>query len=150
MSASTHRDPEKLKASLDELAEVLRRLHKTLLHAEAERFGPIANPFELLNLALNHEHFAWLRSLSELMVELDEARDAGTGDEERVGAFRIAVEELVGPRMPGRPAFRERYSEMLQLPPVAMAHGDLRRVLEKLPGEAPAGERGADKDAPRH
>lgn len=136
MSGSIHRDPEKLMASLHELAAALRVLHKALLDAEAERFGHIGSPFELLSLALNHEHFAWLRSLSELMVELDEARDAGTVDEERATAFRVAVEDLVGPRMPGRQRFRERYAEMLQLPTVAMAHGDLRRVLEKLPGEA--------------
>jgi len=148
MSASTRRDPAMLKALQDELAEVLRRLHKALLDAEAERFGPIRNRFELLNLALNHQHFAWLRSLSELMVELDEARDAEAADEERLSAFRVAVEELVGPRMPGRPRFRERYSEMLQLPPVAMAHGDLRRVLEKLPGEA--AEKGGDSGVLRH
>lgn len=148
MSASSHIDPATVKALQDELAAVLRRLHKALLDAEAERFGPIAGPFELLGLALNHEQFAWLRSLSELMVELDEVRDADAPYEARLAAFRVAVEELVGPRPPGRPQFRERYAEMLQRPEVAMAHGDLRRVLEKLPGEL--AERGADKDAPRH
>jgi len=148
MSASIRRDPALLKALQDELAGVLRRLHKALLDAEAERFGPIRNRFELLNLALNHRHFAWLRSLSELMVELDEARDAGAADEEQLCAVRVAVEELVGPRTPPRPQFRERYSEMLQLPPVAMVHGDLRRVLEKLPGEA--AEKGSGGGMLRH
>jgi hypothetical protein len=149
MSASAHRDPSTIKALQDELAGVLRQLHKALLDAEAERFGPIGSPFELLNLALNHEHFAWLRSLSELMVELDEARDAGAMDEERLAGFRIAVEELVGPRASSQPQFRERYAERLQLPPVAMAHGDLRRVLEQLPGEPP-GERGGGDGSLRH
>mgnify|MGYP001555782795 FL=1 len=46
---------------LDELSNALRRLHKALLDAEAAHFGPIGGPLELLNLAVHHERFAWLR-----------------------------------------------------------------------------------------
>lgn len=127
--------PAGTSSPLDELSGALRRLHKALLDSEAEHFGPINGPFELLNLAVHHERFAWLRSLSELMVELDDAKDSGeAADKALLAAFRVSIENLIGPRTPGEPRFRERYAERLQqAPAVVMAHGDLRRVLDKLP-----------------
>ncbi len=125
------------KPALDDLAAVLRRLHKALLDAEAENFGPISGPFQLLNLVANHEHFAWLRHLSELMVEVDERR-SGTEpvDADQAAAFRMAIESLVGPRKASAAKFRERYRALLQQSPAAaMAHGDLRRLLDRLPKE---------------
>ena len=121
--------------SLDELSSVLRRLHKALLDAEASLYGPIGGPLELLNLAVHHERFTWLRSLSELMVEIDEARDdSEAADNALLAALRTSIEELVGPRTPKDPRFRERYAVLLQQSPAAaMAHGDLRRALDKLP-----------------
>ncbi|HET7370605.1 MAG TPA: hypothetical protein VFK45_07180, partial [Gammaproteobacteria bacterium] len=114
---------------------VLRRLHKALLDQEAENFGPVSGPYQLLNLVANHEHFAWLRHLSELMVEIDERRDEDEPvDAEQAGAFRAAIESLVGPREAAAPRFRDRYTALLQQSPTAaMAHGDLRRALGALP-----------------
>lgn len=121
--------------TLDELSSALRRLHKALLEAEAENFGPISDPFQLLNLVTHHEHFAWLHSLSELMVDLDELRESDEPiDVTQAGALRVIIEDLVGPRAPSPPRFRARYLTLLQQSPaIAMAHGDLRRVLDKLP-----------------
>lgn len=120
---------------LDDLSNLLRHLHKALLEAEAENFGPIKDPFQLLNLAMHHKHFAWLRRLSELMVELDEIIESDeAADPAQAAAFRAAVEGLIGPRPPSQPQFRERYLTLLQQSPTAaMAHGDLRRLLEKFP-----------------
>lgn len=123
---------------LDELSNALRRLHKALLDAEAAHFGPIGGPLELLNLAVHHERFAWLRSLSELMVEIDETRGDGEAADKALPAdLRASIEELIGPRAPKEPRFRKRYADLLQQSPaVAMAHGDLRRALDKLPNMA--------------
>lgn len=126
---------EDYKSTLNDLSAVLRRLHKALLDKEAENFGPVSGPYQLLNLVANHEHFAWLRHLSELMVEIDERRDAaepiGAG---QAGAFRVTLEELVGPREASAPEFRARFATLLQQSPdAAMAHGDLRRLLDTLP-----------------
>lgn len=124
------------KPLLAELAAILRRLHKALLDAEAKNFGPVSSSYQLLNLVANHEHFAWLRHLSELMVDIDERRAAGEPvDAEQASAFRLALESLIGPREAPAPQFRERYTTLLQQSPAAaMAHGDLRRLLEQLPG----------------
>lgn len=126
---------EDYKPLLGDLAAVLRRLHKALLDAEAENFGPVSGPYQLLNLVANHEHFAWLRHLSELMVDIDERRDADEPvDAEQAVAVRVTLENLVGPREASAPEFRERYTMLLQQSPAAaMAHGDLRRLLGALP-----------------
>ncbi len=120
---------------LDELATALRHLHKALVEAVAENFGPISGPFQLLNLVTHHEHFAWLHSLFELMVDLDELRESDEPvDSTQPGVLRATVEDLVGHRAPSPPQFRARYVTLLQQSPtVAMAHGNLRRVLGKLP-----------------
>lgn len=120
---------------LNDLSALLRRLHKALLDAEAENFGAAGGPLELLDFVINHEHFAWLRHLSELMVDVDERRDSDEPvDAEQVGAFRVAVESLVGPRAETVPHFRERYTAMLQQSPdAAVTHGDLRRLLGRFP-----------------
>lgn len=130
--------------SLDNLSSLLRRLHKALLEAEAENFGPIKDPFQLLNLAMHHKHFAWLRRLSELMVELDEIIESDeAADPAQAAAFRATVEGLIGPRPPSQPQFRERYLTLLQQSPTAaMAHGDLRRLLGRFP-DSPSDETNA-------
>jgi hypothetical protein len=124
-----------LEESLNDLSSVLRRLHKALLEAEAENFGPISGPFQLLNLVTYHQHFAWLHSLSELMVDLDELReDIKPVDADQAAVLRTTIERLVGPRAPSQPQFRERYVTLLQQSSMAaMVHGDLRRVLDKFP-----------------
>ncbi|HET7306463.1 MAG TPA: hypothetical protein VFK24_01425 [Gammaproteobacteria bacterium] len=126
---------EDYKSVLNDLSVVLRHLHKALLDKEAENFGPVSGPYQLLNLVANHEHFAWLRHLSELMVDIDERRDEEEPvDADRAAAFRLAIESLVGPHEVSAPRFRERYTVLLQQSPAAaMAHGDLRRVLDALP-----------------
>ena len=123
---------------LDQLSAVLRDLHKALMHAEAKWFGPIDGPYQLLTLVAQHPHFAWLHALSELMVKLEDlgASPRPIGVHE-VAPYRVAIEELVGPRKSSRPDFRARYLALLQgSPDVAMAHGALRRVLARLPDSA--------------
>jgi hypothetical protein len=121
---------------LNDLSAVLHGL----LDAETDNFGPVSGPYQLLNLVANHEHFAWLRHLSELMVEIDELRDADEPvDAEQAAAFRMALENLIGPGPVSIPQFRERYPALLQQSPAAaMAHGDLRRLLDELPDSAPS------------
>src|SRR5918911_2661948 len=62
-----------------ELRTGLLRLHKALLDAERlayERVYGQVSGGELLQLAINHEQFAWLHPFSELIVRIDEMLDA--------------------------------------------------------------------------
>ncbi len=126
------------KPLLDETARALSRLHKALVDEEAARFGrdfaPIAGPSHLLRLLTTHEHFAWLRALSELMVDLDELRSGEPPTLSDAGELRSTIEGLVGPRPASLPQFRHRYIALIQAAPhVAMAHHALRQVLQQLP-----------------
>ena len=64
---------------LREISRRLLRLHRILLdrerHAYETRHGAVS-PGDLLRLLLHDEHFAWLRPLSMLIAQMDEAVDA--------------------------------------------------------------------------
>jgi hypothetical protein len=64
---------DQLKATRHQLL----RLHKALLDAEKNTYeithGPISSNMEFFNLVLNHEWFQWLRPISALIAEVDEA-----------------------------------------------------------------------------
>jgi hypothetical protein len=100
---------EQNREGLRELSRRLMRLHRLLLDRERDayedRHGPIA-PGQVLNLVLYDPHFAWLRTLSALMAQIDEVVDAG--------------EPLV--RDDAEAAFREAYR-------VVMAHAAVSEVL---------------------
>lgn len=68
---------------LAELRNGLLRLHKLLLERERGRYqrehGPIASQHAFLGLVLSHPQFQWLRTLSELVVNIDEALEENEG-----------------------------------------------------------------------
>jgi hypothetical protein len=61
---------------LTKVRTALLRLHKALLDFEREGYerarGKIGNSYEFLQLVMSDPWFAWLRQLSELIVEMDE------------------------------------------------------------------------------
>src|SRR6186997_2451 len=67
---------EKTRQQLTKVRTALLPLHKTLLDFEREGYerdhGKISNSYEVLKLVMNDPWFAWLRQLSELIVEMDE------------------------------------------------------------------------------
>ena len=135
------------------LASALRALHRALMeHAKLDyerQRGVVLNPTELLRLLTTDAHFAWLRGLSELMVEVDIIQDAGPDVmADMQAAVRQAVEHfIVAPAAPttdpetgylGKPVsgdvFAQRYWPALQGEPhVAMAHAGVKQVLASWP-----------------
>ena len=64
------------RALLVELRKFLLELHKTLIdwqRADYERVRGRLQPTQLLNVIFNDPEFAWLRSMSGLIVRIDEA-----------------------------------------------------------------------------
>jgi hypothetical protein len=68
------------ETAIDQLKAARRqllRLHKALLDAEKITYeiehGPIASNMEFFGLVLEHEWFQWLRPMSGLIAEVDEA-----------------------------------------------------------------------------
>lgn len=122
--------PEQLKA----LRDRLMRLHKTLLDSDRaayERaYGRVESSGEWLQLVLGHEHFAWLRPFSGLIVRIDEwlASDEQTDEErsalwrevERLTAINASTEERV-----------VRYRKAIdRSPDAAVAHAAVREILD--------------------
>lgn len=118
---------------LEELSRALRVLHKALLDAEIDNFPMAQGAADRLALIIEHPAFAWLRALSELIVEIDELADSDAGARASLRPCREAVESLLGPVPSWHADFRARYLEHLQLAPdVAIATGAVRRLLARL------------------
>lgn len=66
-----------LKLSLKHISALLARIHKSLMEYQMQqrelRTGETLNPATKLQLLLGDPEFAWLRTLSQLMVLIDDA-----------------------------------------------------------------------------
>jgi len=130
------------------LGDALRNLHRALVararHDYERERGAVLGAGELLQLLTSDTHFAWLRSLSELIVDVDvflETDPAPTDDEG--SAVRAEIERLIAPAKPAAPgsAFATRYWDYVHADPLAaIAHGEVRQALDRLPAPAAVDE----------
>jgi hypothetical protein len=112
----------------------LLRLHKVLLDMERINYEKVhgqVNSGELLQLVLNHPQFNWLRMISALVVEIDEALD---GDEP--ATLRHCEDLISQARLlltsPANEDFKTKYQAALQIEPAAvMAHSAVMQLLRK-------------------
>lgn len=116
------------------LASALMDLQKALIHAEAGSDPAYANPYTLLFDVIGNPRFAWLDSLSQLIVELDEARaDEDTFTPHILGDAMKRVARLIGDSEGHDPKFRIRHLMAVQSSAeVGLATGRLRAVLARL------------------
>ncbi len=125
---------EKTREHLRNVRTVLLRLHKTLLDFEREAYerkhGKIGNSYEFLNLAMQNPWFAWLRHLSELIVEMDEFLDAREpGSESTAIALIEQSRILLTPTESGNEFQRKYFASVQQSPEVVLAHSEFARLL---------------------
>ena len=122
--------PDQLKTLRDRLLG----LHKTLLDSDRaayERaYGPVASSGEWLQLVLGHEHFAWLRPFSGLIVRIDEWL---AGDERVAGELMALLKEV--DKLTGLSASTEeralRYRKAIdRSADAAVAHASVRELLD--------------------
>lgn len=108
----------KSRELLGKIRGLLLEQHKLLLDRERAAWekekGPIAGPGALLNLVLTEPHFAWLRDISTLVVEIDEtlSRRSKAGQAE-VDALLSQAREMMRPREQGTD-FQVRYHNAVQ------------------------------------
>lgn len=121
---------------LRELRVRLLQLHKVLLDDarvayEMDR-GRVGSNANLLQLVISDPWFAWLHSLSEMVVRIDETLEPDAPATETDAAALIdQVERLLTASETGE-GFQRRYFEALQRQPaVVLAHADVRRVLKR-------------------
>jgi catechol 2,3-dioxygenase len=124
-----------LKDRLREVRSRLLDLHKVLLDDTKAAYeldrGRIPSNATLLQLVINDPWFAWLHSLSELVVRIDEVMevDAPATDADAVALIE-QVDRLLTASENGE-GFQRRYYEALQRQPaVVLAHADVRRLLK--------------------
>ena len=114
--------PSSITAESRELLGKLRNLlleqHKLLLDRERAAYEkinePIAGPGAFLALVLGDPHFAWLKQISTLVVEIDEAlsRRSKAGQPE-AEALMAQAREVMKPRPEGTD-FQVRYDNAVQ------------------------------------
>jgi catechol 2,3-dioxygenase len=125
------------RARLRDLRGKLLQLHKVLLDDtrvayEMDR-GRVPSNATLLQLVINDPWFAWLHSLSELVVRIDETVDPDSPATDGDAAMLIdQVEKLLTASENGE-GFHRRYFDALQRQPaVVMAHADVRRAIKAM------------------
>jgi hypothetical protein len=120
------------RSLLRELRKALLHLHKTLIDWQRSEYVMDHGPMpitELLQVILNDEAFAWLRSMSGLIVGIDEALEAKPPETPAAAPLIAQARELASP-LPGS-AYAARYHAALQeLPEAVLAHGELVTVLK--------------------
>jgi hypothetical protein len=127
------------RALLVELRRLLLQLHKTLIdwqRADYERVRGRLQTSQLLNVMFNDPEFAWLRSMSGLIVRIDEALETKPprgSDQPRTeietGPLVAGARDLVAPEA-GTPYAQRYHAALQELPDAVLAHRDLITLLK--------------------
>ena len=152
----SERDAMVAKDRLAALAHALKSLHRLLaerVRRDVEaREQTVIMPGQWLSRLTGDPEFAWLRSLSELMVDLDVFQDADPAvAADDMAAIRADVERMIAPStvLGTESDFSRRYWHYVhEEPNVGAMHGELRRALDRLP--EPAGVDETDALHERH
>lgn len=125
--------PDTTLKSLSELRRVLLRLHKTLLDTERAAYEQVhgrVSSGELLQLVINHEQFAWLHAISELIVKIDELLDAD--EPVKRGEAQSLLSEaraLLKPSETGGEFAQKYFSAIQQNPETVLTHREAMLIL---------------------
>jgi hypothetical protein len=119
---------------LDQLRDLLVQQHKLLLDREKAAYeniyGPIGGPGPFLQLVIGDPYFGWLREISVLVGEIDEAlsRRSKAGQPEADALVTVA-RELMKPREAGSDFQRRYYAAVQELPDVVIVQCRIEQLL---------------------
>jgi hypothetical protein len=119
---------------MNQLRKPFLHLHKTLLDLEREAYerahGRVDNSYAVLQLVMHDPWFAWLRSLSELMVQIDEMLDAKEPLKESDAIALIdQARILLTPSETGSGFQKKYFSSLQESPDVVLAHAEAVKHL---------------------
>jgi hypothetical protein len=127
---------EVARQQLRELHSLQLRLHKILMdgaRAEYEDRNGKVSPNELLQLLISDSRFAWLRTISQLLADIDEVlspRREGTEEQAQV-LLRHARSLYFGSGSSSE--FRAKYHQAMQENvEVVVLHGQIRKILDSV------------------
>ncbi|BAS59171.1 MULTISPECIES: hypothetical protein [Leptolyngbya] len=123
-------------ATLQRLGQVrfaLLRLHKALLDGERmgyeQEHGRVTNT-EFFRLVLEDQRFAWLRPISQFIVQIDEALDAKEPiTMEQASELLAQTKQLLRPAVTGS-NLEQKYDQAIQRDPdIAFLHAEMMNML---------------------
>lgn len=119
---------------LREARAALLHLHKTLLDDEREAYervhDRIENSYEVLRLVMHDPWFAWLHSLSGLIVKIDESLDGEQPPAEPDAEAVIQQARALTTPDENGDQFQQKYFRALQRSPDAvLAHAETMKAL---------------------
>jgi hypothetical protein len=120
------------------LSKALLALHKTLLESERigyeASFGKIATPAAFFQLVTGDPWFAWLRSLSEFIVVIDERLDEKEKPVTRPEADELIARAraLLTPQETGVGFGLHYHNAMQRDPDVILAHAGMMKLMASL------------------
>jgi hypothetical protein len=124
------------RALLAELRRLLLHLHKTLIdwqRDDYERLNGRLQTTRLLQVIFDDPAFAWLRSMSGLIVRIDEALEekppSSRLEVSETGPLVAQARELVAPEA-GTPYAMRYHAALQELPEAVLAHRDLVTLLK--------------------
>jgi hypothetical protein len=121
-------------ARLRALRIAVLELHKAALDAERERYeqrhGPVAGPQQMLRLVMDDPFFAWLRPLSDFVIQADirlsDRKPLSPAVVDRFGADLRSIVQSASET----DRFAVEYRRTLQhVPEVVVLHGKLMALL---------------------
>jgi hypothetical protein len=131
-------DPLPISAASRELLTQLRNFlleqHKLLLDREKASYetanGPIGGPGPFLGLVMGDPHFAWLKQISTLVVEIDEAlARRSTAGQAEVDALESQAREILRPREHGTDFQRRYYAAIQESPDIVILQCRMEQLL---------------------
>ena len=121
---------------LRDLRNKLLRLHKVLLETERISYEQVrgrVSSGELLQLLIDHEQFAWLHRISELVVQIDEMLQA---DEpvslDDIQTLIAGARTLLTPSEAGNGFARKYYNALQCEPGAVLAHAEVSELLASI------------------
>lgn len=124
------------RALLTEMRHLLLQLHKTLIDWQRRDYETAhgrLNTTQLLQAIFDDPSFAWLRTMSGLIVRIDEALDVKPSRAEaeltETGPLMAAARELIAPEAGSSYALRY-HAALQELPEAVLAHRDLVQLLK--------------------
>jgi hypothetical protein len=122
-----------MKARLSAVRLGLLELHKALLDAERERYETIHGKVtagKMLQLAFQDPQFAWLRSMSELIVRIDEWLESDDASDSGGESLIAATRTLLSPATQSTSFAREYEAALQRDPDIVVRHSRVVRALD--------------------
>jgi hypothetical protein len=122
------------RQSLIDLRNRLLQLHKVLLEDERRTYervhGRIPSPGAFLQLLLSDSWFAWLRPVTSLVVEIDEALAGKEPTTEELTQQLLRQARALLTETEGGRGLGKGYFDALQRnPDVAVSHGEVMKIF---------------------